>query len=90
MARCTVERLMGELGIAGARPGEEATHHCPGPADAPSSDLLERDFTAVAPARRWVADITYVHGCRFCVYRFVTDLFSRRIVGWQVVGYAAR
>jgi putative transposase len=47
--------------------------------------LLERDFTAVAPGRRWVADITYVTTFGGFVYTaFVTDLFSRKIVGWQV------
>jgi transposase InsO family protein len=58
----------------------------PAPAGQPRpSDLLERDFTAAAPARRWVADITYVDTASGFVYTaFVTDLFSRRIVGWQV------
>jgi putative transposase len=87
VARCTVERLMGELGIAGAAARRKRPRTTvPAPAAQPRpSDLLERDFTAVAPARRWVADITYVDTASGFVYTaFVTDLFSRRIVGWQV------
>jgi putative transposase len=87
VARCTVERLMGELGIAGAAARRKKPRTTvPAPAGQPRpSDLLERDFTAVAPARRWVADITYVDTASGFVYTaFVTDLFSRRIVGWQV------
>jgi putative transposase len=87
VARCTVERLMRELGIAGAAARRKTPRTTiPGP-DGPGrpSDLLERDFTAEAPNRRWVADITYVGTAGGFVYTaFVTDLFSRRIVGWQV------
>jgi hypothetical protein len=47
-------------------------------------DLLDRDFTATAPNQRWVADITYVATWTGFVYvAFVSDLFSRRIVGWR-------
>jgi putative transposase len=87
VARCTVERLMRELGIAGAAARRKKPRTTvPAPAGQPRpSDLLERDFTAGAPASRWVADITYVETARGFVYTaFVTDLFSRRIVGWQV------
>jgi transposase InsO family protein len=59
---------------------QEAAHdgaRCRRPAD-----LLARDFTASAPNRRWVADITYVDTFSGFVYTaFVTDLFSRNIVG---------
>ena len=49
------------------------------------SDLLGRDFTALAPNHRWVADITYVEtGTGFVYAAFILDLFSRMIVGWQV------
>jgi len=87
VARCTVERLMGELGIAGAAARRRRPRTTvPAPAGQPCpSDLLERDFTAASPSRRWVADITYVDTDGGFVYTaFVTDLFSRRIVGWQV------
>jgi putative transposase len=87
VARCTVERLMRELGIAGAAARRRKPRTTiPAPAGQPRpSDLLERDFTAAAPGSRWVADITYVETAAGFVYTaFVTDLFSRRIVGWQV------
>src|SRR5699024_9073966 len=51
-------------------------------------DQVERDFTAVAPNRCWVADITYVDTAAGWVYAaFVTDVFSRMIVGWQVADH---
>ena len=86
VARCTVERLMRELGIEGAAARRKKPRTTiPGPAAERPADLLERDFTAQAPGRRWVADITYVATFRGFVYTaFVTDLFSRKIVGWQV------
>ena len=87
VARCTVERLMGELGIAGAaaRKKRPRTTVPAEPGRERPSDLLERDFTAPAPNRRWVADITYVETVAGFVYAsFILDLYSRMIVGWQV------
>ena len=89
VARCTVERLMRELGIRGASPGRKRPPATlPGdPADRPS-DLLERCFDAAAPNRRWVADITYVMTIAGWVYTaFVMDLFARTILGWQVADH---
>ena len=89
VARCTVERLMGDLGIAGisARRKKPRTT-VPDAGRGRPADLLERDFTAPAPNRRWVADITYVPAaCGFVYTAFVTDLFSRKIVGWQVADH---
>ena len=65
VARCTVERLMRDLGISGVRGRQKKPRTTvPGdPADRPS-DLLDRCFDAVAPNRRWVADITYVDTLR--------------------------
>jgi putative transposase len=85
-ARCTVERLMRGLGLAGAVRGRRRRTTVPaGPAAARPGDLLSRDFTAAEPNRRWVADITYVATWSgFAYTAFVTDLFSRRIVGWRV------
>jgi putative transposase len=57
VARCTVERLMRELGIAGVCAARKRPKTTMAGADRPG-DLLERDFTADAPNRRWVADIT--------------------------------
>lgn len=48
-------------------------------------DLVCRDFTASSPCRLWVADITYVRTQKGFVYTaFVTDILSRRIVGWAL------
>jgi len=61
VARCTVERLMRELGISGARARRRRPRTTvPGDPAGRPSDLLERCFDAPAPNRRWVADITYV------------------------------
>jgi putative transposase len=87
VARCTVERLMREMGLEGLRARKKRPRTTvPGPAGLERpSDLLERDFTAEAPNRRWVADITYVDTSSGFVYAaFILDLFSRMIVGWQV------
>jgi len=59
VARCTVERLMRELGLAGAAAARKKPRTTvPGAGGQRPGDLLERDFTAPAPNRRWVADIT--------------------------------
>lgn len=89
VARCAVERLMGELGIGGVRSGRKRPRTTvPGDPAARPSDLLERCFDAPAPNRRWVADITYVMTFSGWVYTaFVMDLHSRRIVGWQVADH---
>jgi putative transposase len=87
VARCTAERLMRELGIAGvsARRKRPRTTVPAGPGCERPSDLLERDFAASAPNRRWVADITCVETAGGFVYSsFILDLFSRKVVGWQV------
>ena len=87
VARCTVERLMREMGLEGLRARKKRPRTTmPGPAGQERpSDLLERDFTARAPNRRWVADITYIETSVGFVYAaFILDLFSRMIVGWQV------
>jgi len=88
-ARCTVERLMKELGIAGASAGRRKPRTTvPAAAGQRPADLLRRDFSAPAPNRRWVADITYTDTFSGFVYTaFVTDLFARRIVGWQVADH---
>jgi putative transposase len=89
VARCTVERLMRELGIAGvAARRKKPRTTVPDAGGQRPADLLARDFTAPAPNRRWVADITYTCTMSGFVYTaFVTDLFSRKIVGWQVADH---
>ena len=86
VARCTVERLMGVLGLRGATRGRafRVTTDPDGGSDRPL-DRVERNFTAARPNQLWVSDLTYVATWRGFVYvAFVIDVFSRRIVGWRV------
>jgi transposase InsO family protein len=85
VARCTVARLMSGLGLRGVRRGAfKVTTTSDGNALRPA-DLVERDFRASRPNQLWVADITYVATWSgFAYVAFVTDVFSRRIVGWRV------
>jgi len=84
VARCTVERLMGELGLQGVRRGKTRPTTTPDASAERPADLVERDFAATRPNRLWVADLTYVATWSGFVYvAFVIDAFSRFIVGWQ-------
>ena len=84
IARCTVERLMGEMSLRGAVRGKvkrttiaDATAKRPG-------DLVGRQFAPLAPDRLWVADFTYVSTWAGWVYvAFVIDAYARRIIGWR-------
>ena len=84
VARCTIERLMRDLGLRGAVRGKpKRTTISDGTVERPR-DLVDRNFTAVAPNRLWVADLTYVRTWSGFVYvAFITDVYSRMIVGWQ-------
>ena len=85
VARCTTGRLMRDLGLRGISrsKGPRTTVPGPGPDDRP--DLVERRFTAHAPDRLWVADITYCRTFAGWVYAaFVIDVCSRRVIGWQL------
>jgi len=85
VARCTVERLMKKLGIAGAVRGRRFRTTIPDEQAAQPADLVQRDFTATLPNQLWVADLTYVSTRAGFVYvAFVIDAYSRRIVGWRV------
>lgn len=85
VARCTVRRLMAELGLRGAVRGRKFRTTIPEEVLGRPSDLLERNFVATRPNQVWVADLTYVATWRGFVYvAFVIDLFARRIVGWCV------
>jgi len=51
----------------------------------PAPDLLERDFSALRPDARWVADITYVPTwAGFLFFAVVLDVFTRKVVGWSM------
>jgi putative transposase len=84
VARCTVERLMRQRGLRGVRRGRQFITTRPDPAAERPPDRVKRDFTAQRPNQLWVVDFTYVptwSGMGFTA--FVTDVFSRRIVGWR-------
>jgi transposase InsO family protein len=86
VARCTVERLMREMGLRGATRGDgfKVTTVADEAARRPP-DLVEREFKSTRPNQLWVADITYVATWTGFVYvAFVIDVFSRCIVGWRV------
>ena len=85
VARCTVGRLMRKLGLQGVVRGRKAKTTIPADLAERPVDLVQREFAAEAPNRLWVADITYVATwAGFAYVAFVTDVFSRAIVGWRV------
>jgi putative transposase len=86
VARCTVERLMRDMGLRGAVRGRGwvLTTRSDAAAARPA-DLVARHVAATRPNQLWVADFTYVATWRGFVYvAFVIDVFARRIVGWRV------
>ncbi len=87
VARCTVERLMGDLGLQGVVRGcKRRTTMGDETAQRPL-DLVNREFQATRPNQLWVADFTFVSTWSGVVYvAFVIDVFARRIVGWRVAG----
>jgi transposase InsO family protein len=85
VARCTVERLMRRLGIAGIRRGKSIRTTVPDTAAPCPLDHVNRHFKADRPNQLWVSDFTYVSTWQGWLYvAFVIDVFARRIVGWRV------
>jgi putative transposase len=90
VARCTVERLMAELGLAGAVRGRVRRTTIADPGAGRPADLVGRQFAPPAPNRLWVADLTYVSTwAGFAYVAFVTDAYARRILGWRVAATMA-
>ena len=87
--RCRVQRLMRRHGIQGAkRRGTPWRTTVPDPDARRRPDLVARDFTATQPNRLWVGDLSYLRCWEGVVYfAFVIDVFSRRVVGWQLAGH---
>ena len=84
LARCTVERLMRDLGLAGAVRGKVKKTTVADPDHERADDLVGRRFAPLAPDRLWVRDIAYVSTWSGWVYvAFVTDAYARRILGWR-------
>ena len=85
VARCTVARLMGELGLRGVVRGRRPKTTMGANKLAWPADRVNRVFEASRPNALWVADLTYVATWRGFVYvAFVIDAYARRIVGWRV------
>jgi putative transposase len=85
VARCTVERLMGQMGIQGAIRGKRVWTTVPDESADRPADLVDRNFSADGPNKLWVADLTYVSTwAKFVYVAFVIDVFNRKIVGWRV------
>ena len=84
VGRDQVARLMRSQGIHGASRAKKRFTTRSDPSATRAPDLLRRDFTAERPDHKWVADFTYCSTWSGVVYvAFVTDVFSRRIVGWR-------
>jgi putative transposase len=85
VGRDRVARLMRDLELAGAVRGKKARTTVLGDVGARPADLVDRAFSAPAPNRLWVADLTYVSTWSgFAYTAFIIDAFSRAIVGWLV------
>ena len=81
-------RLLGIAGIQGARRGKRVRTTRPDLCAARHPDLVGRDFTATAPNQLWVVDLTFVATWAGVAYVcFITDAFSRMIVGWRVASH---
>jgi putative transposase len=87
--RCQVQRLMRSHGIQGAkRRGKPWRTTKPDPHAQRRPDLVQRQFTAQEPNRLWVGDLSYLRCWEGVVYlAFVIDVFSRRVVGWQLASH---
>jgi putative transposase len=85
VARCTVARLMHQLGLQGVVRGKSTRTTVPDKAAPCPADQVNRQFQAPLPNQLWVSDFTYVATWQGFVYvAFVIDTFARRIVGWRV------
>jgi len=85
VGRKRVARLMNTAGLYGVSRRRRVTTTVRDRAAKPASDLVERNFTAAAPNRLWVADITYIPTwAGFLYLAVVLNAFSRKIVGWAM------
>ncbi len=85
IGRDRTRRLMTALGLGGVTRAKSIRTTHPGPLSQRPADLVNRTFSAPAPNRLWLADITYVWTVSgFCYAAFIVDAFSRAIVGWRV------
>jgi putative transposase len=88
VARCTVTRIMSDLGLRGVQRGRKQFTTVPDDTAGRPADLVERQFVADRPNQLWLADITYVSTWQGWLYvAFVLDVHSRVIVGWQLANH---
>ncbi len=88
VGRDQVARHMRAAGVTGVRRGKRVRTTKPDPTAARHPDLVKRNFTANAPNQLWVTDLTFVPTWAGVAYVcFITDVFSRMIVGWRVAGH---
>lgn len=84
VARCTIERLMREMGLVGVVRGRAVKTTVRDQAQPCPRDLINRNFQATQPNQLWLSDFTYVATWQGFVYvAFVIDAYARRIVGWR-------
>ena len=82
-----IARLMRELGIRGATRSKTTITTRPDRSSPRAPDLVNRRFKASRPNQLWVCDFTYVPTWSgFAYTAFVTDVYSRKIVGWRTAG----
>lgn len=88
IGRDQTARLMRAAGIEGARRSKRVKTTRPDPSSARHPDLVKREFTATAPNRLWVTDLTFVPTWAGVAYVcFIVDAFSRMIVGWRCASH---
>lgn len=88
IGRDQTARLMRVAGVEGARRSKRVKTTRPDPASARHPDLVKREFTATAPNRLWVTDLTFVPTWAGIAYVcFIVDAYSRMIVGWRVASH---
>jgi transposase InsO family protein len=88
IGRDQTRRLMRKAAIQGARRSKRVRTTRRDQSAGRHPDLVERRFTATEPNRLWVTDLTFVPTWAGVAYVcFITDAFSRMIVGWRVAGH---
>ncbi len=85
VARCTVARLMAEMGLRGVQRGRKRFTTVPDATAARPPDLVARRFVADRPDALWLADITYASTWQGWLYvSFILDVYSLAFVCWQI------
>jgi len=88
LGRDQTRRLMRLAGLQGVTRAKTVRTTRPDQAAARHPDLVKRDFTATGPNQLWVTDLTYVPTWAGVAYVcFITDVYSRMIVGWRVASH---